>query len=126
MPIHVLKQNGGDADVIQRLSKGASAVGLTRKLMRMFKSLEYIQEFLKAFDIKDEFEKYSSLLKSFLLSIWMMADHIQWLNKVGYIKLGETKKLDEIHSKAWYEIIWYIILHYMIYTNISSYIILCL
>jgi len=102
IPIHILKQNGGDKDTIQRLTKGASAVGQTRKLMRMFRSLEYTQEFLKAFLVKDEFERYSGLLKNFLLAVWMVADHIQWLNKAGYLKLTDTKKLDEIHSKAWF------------------------
>jgi len=99
--IQVLKEHGADKDIIERLNKGASAVGLTRKLLRFFRAAEYTQEFLKAFDIKDDVEKYGSLAKSFFLALWMVCDHIQWLNKVGYLKLGATPKIDEWHSKGW-------------------------
>jgi len=99
--LQFLKDNQYDKDTIDRLSKGASAVGLTRKLMRFFRSLEYTNEFLKSLAIKDEFERYVTLFKSFCLAVWMVVDHVQWMNKAGYLKLGATPKMDEIHSKAW-------------------------
>jgi hypothetical protein len=98
--IQQMKEHGGDKDTIDRLSKGASAVGMTRKLMRFFRSVEYMNEFLKAVNVKDEFERYVSMLKAASLFVWMVADHIQWLNKAGYLKLGATPKIDEVHSKG--------------------------
>lgn len=32
----------------------------------------------------------------------MGCDHLQWLNKVGYIKIGDLTKIDEYHSKGWF------------------------
>jgi hypothetical protein len=31
-----------------------------------------------------------------------VCDHIQWLQKVGYLKLVDLKKFDEYHSKGWF------------------------
>jgi hypothetical protein len=102
IPIHILKETGGSQVLIERLSKGASAVGLSRKLMRFFRSLQFIQDFLVAFDMNDQLERLLSIVKAFSLSIWMFVDHAQWLAKVGYISLKNEKKLAEIHSKAWF------------------------
>lgn len=102
IPIHILKETGGDKDTIARLAKGAKAVGLSRKLMRFFRSVQFIQDFLVALDLSDSVERILSMLKAFSLTIWMLVDHAQWLGKVGYIKLENEKKLSEIHSKAWF------------------------
>jgi peroxin-11B len=102
IPIHLLKQNGGDKELIQKLSKGASQVGLTRKLLRMFRSVQFLQDFLSSNTIKDPIERGLGMIKSFALFIWMIIDHAQWFHKAGYIKLNYEKKLSEIHSKAWF------------------------
>jgi len=33
---------------------------------------------------------------------FQVCDHIQWLQKVGYLKLVDLKKFDEYHSKGWF------------------------
>jgi len=99
--VPLLMLQGVDKDVTDRLNKGASAIGLTRKLIRFFRGVEYVNEGLKSLAIKDDVERYLSIAKNSFLCVWMICDHIQWLNKVGYLKLGETKKIDELHSKAW-------------------------
>lgn len=53
-----------------------------------------MNEFLKALTVKDDVEKYLSLWKAFWLTIWMCMDHIQWLQKAGYLKLVDLKKID--------------------------------
>jgi peroxin-11B len=102
IPIHLLKTNGGDKDLIDRLSKGAKSVGQTRKLMRMFRSLEFIQDLLKAVQVKDPISRVLTVLKSTSLAIWMLVDHYQWMGKAGYLKLENEKRLAQIHSKAWF------------------------
>jgi len=99
--VQVMKDNGISPDWQQRLSKGGSAIGQTRKLIRFFRAIEYTNEFLKSFSIKDDFERYVSLFKAASLGAWMIADHIQWLQKAGYLKLTNMKSIDETHSKAW-------------------------
>jgi len=32
----------------------------------------------------------------------MVCDHLQWLNKAGYVKLTDVKFYDEWHSKGWF------------------------
>jgi hypothetical protein len=71
-------------------------------VIRFFRALEYVNEFLKAMTLKDDVEKYLSLFKAFWLAVWMSMDHIQWLQKAGYIKLESLKKIDEYHSKGWF------------------------
>lgn len=71
-------------------------------VIRFFRAVEYFNEFLKAFSIKDDVEKYLSLFKSFWLAVWMACDHVQWLQKAGYLKLTDLKKFDEYHSKGWF------------------------
>jgi hypothetical protein len=101
--VQVLKDNKWNPDLAERLTKGASTIGQTRKLMRFFRSLEYLQEFLKSFGVKDDLERFVSLFKAFSLGVWMAADHLQWLHKAGYLKLNDSiKRIDEIHSKAWF------------------------
>jgi len=101
--VQTMRENKVNPDLADRLAKGSSAIGQTRKLMRFFRSIEYVQEFLKSTAIKDDAEKYLSLFKSFSLAVWMVADHAQWLHKAGYLKLNDhIKKIDEVHSKAWF------------------------
>ena len=102
IPIHILKETGGDKVTIERLSKGAKAVGLSRKLMRMFRSLQFLQDFLQSSTLHDPVERALTSLKSAALFVWMIVDHAQWFDKVGYITLQNEKKLAEIHSKAWF------------------------
>lgn len=71
-------------------------------MIRFFRALEYFNEFLKAFSIKDDVEKYLALFKSFWLAVWMACDHVQWLQKAGYLKLADLKRIDEYHSKGWF------------------------
>jgi len=100
--IQVMKQQNLSPDWQKRLASGASSIGVTRKAIRFFRAVEYLQELLKALSVKDDVERYLSLWKSFWLTVWMVCDHIQWLQKVGYLKLVDLKKIDEYHSKGWF------------------------
>ena len=102
IPIHYLKTNGGDKELIARLSSGAKSVGTSRKLMRMFRSLEFLQDLLKSFSTKDLISQYLQMIKSTFLAIWMLLDHYQWLGKAGYVKIQNDKLLATYHSKAWF------------------------
>ena len=102
IPIHLLKSNNGNPDLIERLSKGAKSVGQTRKLMRMFRSIEFIQALLKAVGTKDVVSRVLTVVKSAFLAVWMLVDHVQWMGRAGYLKLDIEKQLATIHSKAWF------------------------
>lgn len=100
--IHIMKQHHVSADIITRVSKGASAVGLTRKLMRVFRSLEYFNDALGATAISDDLERFLQVMKSISLGIWLVMDHVQWMHKAGYITVQTIKTIDNIHSQAWF------------------------
>ena len=137
-------------DVVQRLERGASVVATSRKLFRMFRSLEstarttshrtptaqhasdwqvvrlllplphqfvvltsllcplllcrYLQDALASFALADPLERAASSLKGCSLSLWLLCDHIQWLTKVGCLRLQPhtLKRLDAYHSQAWF------------------------
>lgn len=100
--VQVMKNQDISPDWQKRLQSGASNIGTTRKVIRFFRAVEYVNEFLKALQIKDDVEKYLSLWKAAWLAVWMMMDHLQWLQKAGYLKLTDLKKIDEYHSKGWF------------------------
>ena len=89
-------------DIIDRLTKGASSVGQTRKLIRFFRSLEFLNDFLKATAVTDEFERIAAMIRAFSFCMWMLMDHVQWLHKAGYIKLDNIKTVDTVHSQSWF------------------------
>jgi len=59
-----------------------------------------VQEFLKSLTVKDDVERYLGLFKAFWLAVWMSMDHIQWLQKAGYLKLADLKKIDEVGRRC--------------------------
>jgi hypothetical protein len=70
--IQVMKQHNLSPDWQKRLASGASSLGVTRKAIRFFRAVEYLQEFLKALSVKDDVERYLALWKSFWLTVWMV------------------------------------------------------
>jgi hypothetical protein len=70
IPIDVLKKNGGDKDTIARLTKGAKAIGLSRKMFRLFRSVQFLQDFLQSTIKKDVIERSLSMFKALSLTIW--------------------------------------------------------
>lgn len=93
-----------NADLASRLKSGASSVGLSRKLLRLFRSIQFFQDFLKSFEVQDSIERVIASTKSAAFTVWMLVDHAQWMQKVGYIKQDPQTiaRLTEIHSKAWF------------------------
>lgn len=72
------------------------SVVTARARVRVFR---YVQEFLKSLTVKDDVERYLGLFKAFWLAVWMSMDHIQWLQKAGYLKLADLKKIDEVSGR---------------------------
>jgi hypothetical protein len=101
IPVNLLQHS--NPELSGKLKKGASSVGLGRKMMRLFKVFSFLQDFLLAFhSTGDIYEKYLSCLKAASLSVWMAVDHIQWMAKVGYFKIVNEKQMAFYHSKAWF------------------------
>jgi len=90
-----------DKEALSKIEKGSKSVGLSRKLFRFGRSLEYLQELTKAPSISNPFLRVAAILKSISFTFWMLADHVQWLDKVGYIKVSDEKRLEKIHARGW-------------------------
>jgi peroxin-11B len=101
IPIYILTTYYRNPILLQRLQKGASQIGLSRKLFRFFRSVQFIQDFLKA-NSTDLVDLTLTRIKAMSLGIWMAMDHFQWLHKVGYITLPNQKTINTVHSKAWF------------------------
>ena len=43
-------------------------------------------------------------LKGCSLALWLLCDHIQWLNKAGYVRLHPhtLKRIDVYHAQSWF------------------------
>jgi len=102
--IQTCNQHNVDPDIIARLASGASVVATSRKLFRFFRSLDYAEEALLSLALVDPVERLASIIKGGSLSVWLFCDHIQWLHKAGYIKVGPVslKKIDTVYNQAWF------------------------
>jgi peroxin-11B len=72
--------------------------------MRLFRSLDFLQDGLTALNSNDGVERLLGLVKGLALCCWLLCDHVQWLQKVGTLRLDKDKmaRIDVHHSRAWF------------------------
>ena len=72
--------------------------------MRLCAWCRYLQAALESFALSDPFERTASSLKGVSLALWLLFDHVQWLNKAGYLRIQPRtlQRIDAYHSQAWF------------------------
>ncbi|KAJ3411165.1 Peroxisomal membrane protein PMP27 [Chytridiales sp. JEL 0842] len=98
-----LQKTGGaeQKDTIERLSKLQANVGLTRKLMRVGRQIEFYRNAVKAMNLKDDVVRVTSILKSVFMSLWLAMDTLQWVHLVGLYKFESIKTINSRSLKFW-------------------------
>ena len=66
--------------------------------------LRFLQSALESVALTDPLERVADSLKNLSLALWLLFDHIQWLNKAQYTRLqpDTIKRIDILHSQSWF------------------------
>eukprot|EP01137_Pigoraptor_chileana_P026068 Opistho-2@96502 len=85
---------------IEKLSKLEGALGQSRKLFRLFKSLDFVQVIVKNHNHPDTFLRVAINARAASLAVWLIFDHIVWAAKVGLIS-ADTARWTRVSSRFW-------------------------
>ncbi|KAJ3105285.1 kinesin motor protein cin8 [Phlyctochytrium bullatum] len=96
-----LQRNGADKDTIARLAKLQAAVGLTRKVMRTGRQVEFYRTITKSLAVKDKVTRYTAVGKNLFLSLWLALDTVQWLHTAGVYHFETIKDVGRRAFKFW-------------------------
>ncbi|KAI8848330.1 peroxisomal biogenesis factor 11 [Chytridium lagenaria] len=94
-------QNGTNKDLIEKLVKLQGAIGLTRKVMRTGRQVEFYRTIVKSTGVKDKIVRYTTVSKNIFLSLWLALDTLQWLHNTGINKLDSIKDIGRRAFKFW-------------------------
>jgi len=83
----------GKSDLIGRLKKLESALGDSRKLYRIFGSIDFLQ---KAIDLyrtpaKDRTMNSMSIMANLAKALWLFHDHFLWFGKIGLFQVNAAR-----------------------------------
>ncbi|XP_062569558.1 peroxisomal membrane protein 11A-like [Saccostrea cucullata] len=88
-------------DVVERLKKIESSMSMTRKLLRLGKSLDFIQAALKSLHISDDVIRWTVTLSKISQSIFLFFDHIIYFHNLGVIKTDKAK-WSKVSAEFWF------------------------
>ncbi|CAB4391174.1 unnamed protein product [Rhizophagus irregularis] len=108
---YLKRQDYNNKEIIQRLSNLKSALGLSRKLMRLGKSMEHLQHATKALNVEDEFAKYVTIGRQLGYAVYLFWDTFSWVHSAGVYKFQQIKRINENSCKAWLMGLLFSIIH---------------
>ncbi|CAJ0631798.1 16040_t:CDS:2 [Entrophospora sp. SA101] len=73
------KRQGYTKETIQRFANLKSTLGLSRKLMRLGKPMEHLQNTSKAFNETDEFAKFTTVGRQLSYAAYLSFDTFAWV-----------------------------------------------
>lgn len=95
-----LHNNARGPEMVQKLKKLESSLSMTRKLLRMGKSLDFIMAALKSVHIKDTALRLTITMSKLNQACFLLFDHIIYAHNVGLINT-DKKKWSEISARFW-------------------------
>ncbi|XP_072173543.1 peroxisomal membrane protein 11A-like [Diadema setosum] len=90
---------GSDVLSLEKIKNLESAITTSRKLFRMFRSVEFLQKALDSLASADMTEASLQLVGYLCKAMWLFTDHFIWLNKV---KLMEMDSKLVAQRSAWF------------------------
>ncbi|XP_033749363.1 peroxisomal membrane protein 11B-like [Pecten maximus] len=95
-----LHQNTRGPELVEKLKKLESSLSMTRKLLRMGKSLDFMMAALKSVHIKDTVLRLTITMSKLNQACFLLFDHIIYAHNVGLIKT-DKKKWSNISARFW-------------------------
>ncbi|XP_048736724.1 peroxisomal membrane protein 11A-like [Ostrea edulis] len=88
-------------DFVEKLKKLETSMSMTRKLLRLGKSLDFVQAALKSLHITDDIVRWTVTLSKISQAIFLFFDHIIYFHNLGVIKTDKAK-WSKISAQFWF------------------------
>jgi len=92
-------RQGFSKDSVAQMSAIKSALGTTRKVMRLGKPMEHLQAAVKAMAVADPILKITAIARQLGYALYLANDHLVWLNSAK-IKVFAKDRLARINYNA--------------------------
>ncbi|CAG8612115.1 13848_t:CDS:2 [Acaulospora morrowiae] len=96
-----LSRKGYEKETVQRFNNLKSTLGSSRKLMRLGKFIEHLQNASKAFNDTDGFSKATTVGRQLSYSVYLFLDTFSWIHASGVYKFNQIKKINENAYRFW-------------------------
>ncbi|XP_071789084.1 peroxisomal membrane protein 11B-like [Asterias amurensis] len=90
---------GGPDTTVQKVQQLEAAVTTSRKLFRMFRSMEFAQRAVDALQQTDDIQRFLTLIGFTGKALWLLIDHLVWLGRTKICDV-DIKKWGQ--RSAWY------------------------
>ncbi|RHZ75304.1 hypothetical protein Glove_216g203 [Diversispora epigaea] len=97
-----LSRKGYDKEIIQRFNLLKNTLGSSRKLFRVGKFVEHLQNASKALNNTEGFAKFSTFGRQICYSIYLFLDSLSWINSTGAYKFNQIKRINETSARFWF------------------------
>ena len=96
-----LGPNRFSLETLGKLTSLQSQVTNTRKVMRIFRQLEFCKLAQKASGLEDDLTRWATISKNAGLGIWLIHDSLTWAHSAKLIVLNDVKKISQRGFKFW-------------------------
>ncbi|KAJ3060750.1 Peroxisomal membrane protein PMP27 [Podochytrium sp. JEL0797] len=96
-----LARSGADKERLAQVAGFMAAFGMTRKVMRTGRQLEFYRGAVKSLALKDSVLKVTTVAKSLFMAVWLSFDTCQWLHTAGVHKFTNIKEIGTRANQSW-------------------------
>ncbi|XP_014662128.1 PREDICTED: peroxisomal membrane protein 11A-like, partial [Priapulus caudatus] len=97
--IWYMKDAKDSQTLIWRVKKLEAAMTSSRKLFRMFNSVEFLTKAIDSLAEKDDYLRYLSVIGMTGKGIWLLFDHLLWFGKIDMFKVNP--RYSRVSAWAW-------------------------
>ncbi|KAL5005352.1 hypothetical protein ScPMuIL_018808 [Solemya velum] len=87
-------------DIVEKLKKLEAALSMTRKVLRLGKSVDFMHSALKSIHLSDVILRLTITLSKVNQALFLLFDHIIWAHSIGLIK-ADKKKWSVLAARFW-------------------------
>jgi len=101
---YYLYRKGYTKETVARFSNLKSALGLSRKLMRIGKPMEHLQAALKAIDVSDPIVRVTAIGRQLGYALYLVHDTLAWTNgaKVYTFEKPTMERINKNAARFWF------------------------
>ncbi|XP_053212950.1 peroxisomal membrane protein 11B-like [Panonychus citri] len=88
------KKSSSNMETIARLKEVESLIGFSRRLLRLGRSVDLMYSSMSSLSISDPILRMIVTSSRISSSLFLFADHLVWLKKVGLLQIDESKWSD--------------------------------
>jgi len=96
-------KQGYSKEAVAQMSAIKSALGTTRKVMRLGKPMEHLQSAIKAQSIADPILKFTAIVRQLGYAAYLVNDHLSWAHsaKIKVFSKDQAARIGRNANRAW-------------------------